>query len=323
MTQYLLRRALQAIFTLLVISVLIFSLISSVPGGILSAYSENPDFTQEDLARLREKYGLNDPIPVRYGKWLFNVLQGDWGNSFTSKRPALQEIGDRLPNTLLLMGLMFVMTLLIALPLGIYSALRQYSIPDHILTTLALAGQSLPTFWFGLLLIIIFSVLLKTPDGAPLLPSAGMMTLGKPFDLLDRIRHLILPVSMLAIISAASYMRYMRSSMLDVIHKDYVRTARGKGLPEKIVISRHALRNALIPIVTLLGLDLPNLFGGALFTETIFAWPGIGRLFFDSAMKTDYPVLMAVLMVYSFLIVLSNLLVDMVYTVLDPRIALE
>ncbi len=323
MTQYILRRALQAILTLLVISVLIFGLISSVPGGIMSAYSENPDFTQEDLARLREKYGLNDPVPVRYAKWLLNVLQGDWGNSFTSKRPALQEISDRLPNTLLLMGSMFLVTLAIAIPLGIYSALKQYTFFDHLLTTVALAGQSLPTFWFGLLLIIIFSVLLKTPDGKPLLPSAGMMTLGQPFNLLDRLRHLILPVSMLAVISAASYMRYMRSSMLDVIHKDYVRTARGKGLPEKMVISRHALRNALIPIVTLLGLDLPNLFGGALFTETIFAWPGIGRLFFDSAMKTDYPVLMAVLMVYSFLIVASNLLVDLVYTVLDPRITLD
>lgn len=323
MTQYLIRRVLQATLTLFVISMMIFGLISSVPGGIMSAYSENPDFTQEDLQRLREKYGLDDPIPVRYLKWLGNVLQGDWGNSFMSKRPALQEISDRLGNTLLLMGSMFVVTLLIAIPLGIFSALKQYSFLDHILTTIALAGQSLPTFWFGLLLIIIFSVLIKTPSGQPLLPSAGMVTMGKPFNLGDLIKHMILPVSMLALISAASYMRYMRSSMLEVIHKDYVRTARGKGLKENIVISRHALRNALIPVITLLGLDLPNLFGGALFTETIFAWPGIGRLFFDAAMKTDYPVLMAVLMVYSFLIILSNLLVDVLYTVLDPRISLK
>jgi peptide/nickel transport system permease protein len=323
MTQYLIRRVLQATLTLTVISMIIFALISSVPGGILSAYSENPDFTQEDLARLREKYGLDDPAPVRYVKWLGNVLRGDWGNSFTSKRPAIQEINDRLPNTLILMGSMFLVTLLIAIPLGIYSALKQYSLLDHILTTIALAGQSLPTFWFGLLLIILFSVVLKTPDGKPLLPSAGMNTPGKPFELLDLLKHMILPVSMLALISAASYMRYMRSSMLEVIHKDYVRTARGKGMRERIVILRHALRNALIPIITLLGLDLPNLFGGALFTETIFAWPGIGRLFFDAAMKTNYPVLMAVLMVYSFLIILSNLFVDVVYTYLDPRITLQ
>lgn len=323
MWQYLIRRVLQACLTLIVISIIIFGLISSVPGGILSAYSENPDFTQEDLARLREKYGLDDPVPVRYLKWLGNVLQGDWGNSFTSKRPALQEIGDRLPNTLLLMGTMFIVTLMIAIPLGVFSALRQYSALDHILTSVALAGQSLPTFWFGLLLIILFSVVLKTPTGEPLLPSAGMTTAGQPFSMGDLIKHMILPITMLALVSAASYMRYMRASMLEVIHKDYIRTARGKGLKEGTVIFRHAFRNALIPIVTLLGLDLPNLFGGALFTETIFAWPGIGRLFFDAAMKTDYPVLMAVLMVYSFLIIVSNLLVDVMYTVLDPRISLK
>lgn len=323
MWQYLIRRVLQACLTLIVISIIIFGLISSVPGGILSAYSENPDYTQEDLARLREKYGLDDPVPVRYLKWLGNVLQGDWGNSFTSKRPALQEIGDRLPNTLLLMGTMFIVTLMIAIPLGVFSALRQYSALDHILTSVALAGQSLPTFWFGLLLIILFSVVLKTPTGEPLLPSAGMTTAGQPFSMGDLIKHMILPITMLALVSAASYMRYMRASMLEVIHKDYIRTARGKGLKEGTVIFRHAFRNALIPIVTLLGLDLPNLFGGALFTETIFAWPGIGRLFFDAAMKTDYPVLMAVLMVYSFLIIVSNLMVDVMYTVLDPRISLK
>jgi peptide/nickel transport system permease protein len=301
---------------------ILFGLISSVPGGIMSAYAENTDMTQEDLARLRAKYGLDDPVPVRYVKWLGSLLQGDWGNSFVSKRPALQEIADRLPNTLLLMGVMLVVTLAIAVPLGIISALKQYTWFDNLSTTLAFAGQSLPVFWFGLLLIIIFHVTLRGPDGKPLLPGSGMATLGAPFSVVDRIEHLVLPVAMLAFVSAAGYMRYLRSSMLDVIHEDYIRTARAKGLLERMVIYRHALRNALIPLVTLVGLDLPSLFGGALFTETIFSWPGIGRLYFTSALKTDYPVVMAVLIIYSALIILSNLLVDVLYASLDPRIRL-
>jgi peptide/nickel transport system permease protein len=323
MVQYLIRRLIQAFFTLLVISVLLFGLISAVPGGVMSAYEENPDFTAEDVARMREKYGLDDPVHVRYLKWLANLGRGDWGNSFVSKRPALQEISDRLPNTLLLMGVMLVVTLLLAIPLGVISALKQYSIFDHIATTLAFAGQSLPVFWFGLLLIIVFSVTLKGADGRPLLPGSGMATLGAPFSIVDRIQHLVLPVTMLAFVSAAGYMRFMRSSMLDVINQDYVRTARAKGANRRSIILKHALRNALIPLVTLVGLDLPALFGGALFTETIFAWPGIGRLYFTAALKSDYPVVMAVLIIYSALIIASSLLVDVIYTYLDPRIRLK
>lgn len=323
MANYILRRLAQAVFTLFVISIMLFGLISAVPGGIMSAYSENPDMSPEDLARIKAKYGLDDPVPVRYAKWLGNAVMGDWGNSFVSKRPAMTEIAERLPNTLLLMGVMMVVTLLIAIPLGILSALKQYTWFDHVTTTIAFAGQSLPVFWFGLLLIIVFAVTLKGADGRPLLPGSGMATLGKPFSLVDRIEHLILPVTMLAFVSAAGYMRYMRSSMLDVIHEDYVRTARAKGLRETLVIYKHALRNSLIPLVTLIGLDLPTLFGGALFTETMFAWPGIGRLYFNAALKTDYPVVMAVLMIYSALVILSSLLVDVVYASLDPRIRLS
>lgn len=323
MANYILRRLAQAVFTLFVISIMLFGLISAVPGGIMSAYSENPDMSPEDLARIKAKYGLDDPVPVRYAKWLGNAVMGDWGNSFVSKRPAMTEIAERLPNTLLLMGIMMVVTLLIAIPLGILSALKQYTWFDHVTTTIAFAGQSLPVFWFGLLLIIVFAVTLKGADGRPLLPGSGMATLGKPFSLVDRIEHLILPVTMLAFVSAAGYMRYMRSSMLDVIHEDYVRTARAKGLRETLVIYKHALRNSLIPLVTLIGLDLPALFGGALFTETMFAWPGIGRLYFNAALKTDYPVVMAVLMIYSALVILSSLLVDVVYASLDPRIRLS
>jgi len=323
MTNYILRRLFQSALTLFVISIILFGLISLVPGGMMTAYAENPDMTPEDIARLEAKYGLNDPVPVRYLKWLGNTLTGDWGNSYVSKRPALQEISERLPNTMLLMGVMLVVTLLIAVPLGILSAIKQYTWFDHVTTTLAFAGQSLPVFWFGLLLIIIFHVTLKRPDGSPLLPGSGMATLGADFSLIDRIEHLILPVTMLALVSAAGYMRYMRSSMLDVIHEDYVRTARAKGLRERMVIYKHAMRNALIPLITLIGLDLPSLFGGALFTETIFAWPGIGRLYFTAALKTDYPVIMAVLVIYSGLIILSSLLVDILYAALDPRIRLS
>ncbi|MCG2786544.1 MAG: ABC transporter permease [Anaerolineae bacterium] len=323
MITYILRRLLQSVLTLFVISIILFGLISLVPGGMMTAYAENPDMTPEDIARLEARYGFNDPAPLRYVKWLGNTLRGDWGNSYVSKRPALQEIGERLPNTMLLMGVMLAVTLLIAVPLGILSAIRQYTWFDHVTTTLAFAGQSLPVFWFGLLLIIVFHVTLRKPDGTPLLPGSGMYTLGAEFSLIDRIEHLILPVTMLALVSAAGYMRYMRSSMLDVIHEDYVRTARAKGLRERGVIFKHAMRNALIPLVTLIGLDLPSLFGGALFTETIFAWPGIGRLYFTAALKTDYPVIMAVLVIYSGLIILSSLLVDILYAALDPRIRLS
>jgi peptide/nickel transport system permease protein len=323
MAQYLLRRLIQSTLTLFVISLVLFGLVSAFPGGIMNAYEENPDITAEDYARLRARYGLDDPVPVRYIKWLGNMLVGNWGNSFVSKRPALQEVADRLPNTLTLMGVSFIFTLLIAVPLGIISALRQYSVFDHIATTLAFAGQSLPVFWFGLLLIIIFHVTLRTPQGAPLLPGSGMMTLGAEFSLTDRIRHLVLPVTMLSLVSAAGYMRYMRSSLLEVISQDYVRTAFAKGNDYRGAIYKHAMRNALIPLATLIALDLPSLFGGALFTETIFSWPGMARLFFERALKTDMPVIMAVLMIFSALIVFSNLLVDVIYTWLDPRIKLS
>lgn len=323
MTTYLLRRLLQAVLTLFVVSLILFGLISVTPGGFMTVYAEKSDMTAADLARIRANLGLDDPVPVRYVKWLGNLLKGDWGRSLTSKRPVLEEIGSRLPNTLLLMSLMLICTLLVAIPLGILSAIRQYSLLDNVLTTVAFAGQSLPVFWFGLLLIIVFSVLLRGPDGKPLLPGSGMYTLGEPFSLWDRIRHLILPVTMLTFVSAAEYMRYMRSAMLDVIHEDYIRTARAKGIQEWVVIYKHALRNAIIPLVTLLSLDLPSLFAGALFTETIFAWPGIGRLYFTAALKNDYPLVMAILTIYSALIILSNLLVDLIYAMLDPRIRLS
>jgi peptide/nickel transport system permease protein len=316
-TQYLIRRLLQGLLTLLAITVIVFLLASAYPGGIMSAYEENPNATAEDLARLRAKYGLDDPLPVRYFKWLGNVARGDLGTSFVSKQPVLVEIGERLPNTLLLMGVALVVTLLLAIPLGIVSALRQYSLLDTILTALAFAGNSLPVFWFGLLLIIVFHVWLRW------FPGSGMTTLGKPFSLIDLAWHMALPVSMLALVTAAGYMRYMRSSMLDVKTQDYMRTARAKGLAERQVNLRHGLRNALIPLVTLLAFEIPALFGGALYTETIFSWPGMGRLFYERAVKGDMPMTMALVLIFSALTIVSMFLADIVYTLLDPRIKLE
>ncbi len=321
MTQYLFRRVLQSIPLLFLISVLLFALLQIIPGGLMAAYANNPDITSEDLARLEEQLGVNDPLPVKYGKWLGNVLHGDLGYSIYTHRPALEEIGDRLPNTLYLMGAAFIVTLLLAIPLGLLAALKPYSIFDFITTTLAFAGQSIPIFWFGLLLIIIFHTTLTNPlTGEPLLPGAGMSTLGAPFSLEDRLSHLILPVAMLALFQAGQYMRFVRASMLDVIHLDYVRTARAKGLPERVIATRHALKNALLPLVTIIALELPTLFGGAVFTETIFSWPGMGRLFITSAALFDYPVLMAILIINAALIILFNLIADVVYAMVDPRI---
>lgn len=317
MTQYLIRRLLQGLLALLAITVIVFLLASAYPGGIMNAYEENPNATAEDLARLRAKYGLDDPLPVRYFKWLGNVARGDLGTSFVSKQPVLVEIGQRLPNTLLLMGVALVVTLLLAIPLGIVSALRQYSLLDNSLTALAFAGNSLPVFWFGLLLIIVFHVWLRW------FPGSGMTTLGKPFSLLDLAWHMVLPVSMLALVTAAGYMRYMRSSMLDVKTQDYMRTARAKGLRERQINLRHGLRNALIPLVTLLAFEIPALFGGALYTETIFSWPGMGRLFYERAVKGDMPMTMALVLIFSALTIFSMFLADIVYTLLDPRIKLE
>jgi peptide/nickel transport system permease protein len=272
-----------------------------------------------------------NPLDSRYFKWLFAVVRGDFGQSNVEKRSALEMILERLPNTLLLMSIAFVGQLIVALPIGIISALRQYSVFDHVFTVLAYAGRSIPIFWFGLILIIVFHNGLDWPAwagdraGAPLFPGGGMYDVRLQRELgyvplWDRIHHLILPVVMLSVFGAAQYMRYMRSSMLEVIFQDYIRTARAKGLSERVVLYGHALKNAAIPIVTILALDLPILFGGALFTETIFSWPGMGRLFFRSAQRVDYAVLMGIVMINAALIVLFNLFADMVYAFLDPRI---
>lgn len=335
MTRYILRRLLQAIPVLFVISVIVFSLIQISPNNPLSAYQNNPNITPEDLKRLEDEYGLNDPLPLKYTKWLGQTLQGNWGDSFITHRPVLTEIGERLPNTLYLSLIAFALALAIAIPFGIISAVRQYSIFDHIVTTIAFMGQSIPIFWFGLILIIVFSVNLQNPFAGtdlfphpaplPMFPGGGMTTLGEgaPDPLVDRIWHLVLPVSMLAVFQLAQHVRYMRAGMLDVLKMDYIRTATAKGLRSRAVIMKHAFKNAAIPLVTIIALEIPGLFNGALFTETIFSWPGMGRLFFNSAERGDYTVLMGILMISASLIIFFNLIADIAYAFLDPRIRFD
>jgi peptide/nickel transport system permease protein len=273
-----------------------------------------------------------NPLDSRYFKWLFAVLQGDFGKSNVEKRPALEMIlKDRLGNTVLLMSMAIIGELIVAIPIGVVSAIKQYSIFDHVFTILAYAGRSIPIFWFGLILIIIFHNGLQWPSwagewaGRPLFPGGGMNDVRLERELgyvplWDRIYHMILPVIMLSVFGAAQYIRYMRASMLEVIHQDYIRTARAKGLAERAVLYSHAFKNAAIPVITVLALELPILFGGALFTETIFSWNGMGRLFFRSAQRVDYAVLMGIVMINAVLILLFNLVADIVYGFLDPRI---
>lgn len=325
MAAFAFRRLIGAIPLLLFISVTVFALLQAAPGGPTGAYMRRGgSISQADLAALEEKLGLNDPLPVQYGKWLSRVLQGDLGMAVSTKRPVAEEILDRLPNTVILMAVAWGVTLLIAIPVGILSAIKQYSRFDHLVTTVTFIGQSIPIFWFGLILMLVFYMKLENPStGDPLLPAGGVATMGAPFSLSDRIQHLILPVTMLAAGWVAWYSRFLRASMLETIHQDYVRTARAKGLSERLVVLRHGFRNAAIPLVTLMALDVPFLFTGALFTEVIFAWPGMGRLFYSAAERRDYGLLMAIIMITSALIILANILADMLYAWLDPRIRLS
>lgn len=314
MGRYVVRRLIQALPLLLGISVVSFAILLAVPGGPLSAYENNPEITPADLERLARAFGLDQPFHVQYLSWLGRFITGDWGYSYASNLPVLQLIGERLPNTLYLMGTVYIVTLAIAVPIGIFTALRQYSWFDHVATGATFAFLSTPTFWLALLLIIAFGLQLRW------LPLGGMSTPGADFDLADRLRHLVLPVATLSLVGIGSYVRYVRASMLETIHQDYMRTARAKGLHENTIVSRHGLKNAAIPLVTVAALELPELFVGALVTEQIFGWPGMGRLFWDAATRADYPVLMGILTVSAMLIILANLVADVCYGYLDPRI---
>jgi len=316
---YIARRAIQALFTLLIITVVCFVL-TRFSADPLAQYATNPNMTAADRAALRERLGLNQPLPVQYIKWLGLVVQGDFGQSFFSKQPVLGMIAQRLPLTLILMITAEIFTLSTALILGIISAVKQYSLLDNVITSFSFIGFSMPIFFIALGLMLIFAVRFKQM-GWPYLPTGA--DIWDPKDLGQLIRHMVLPVSALVIVQTANYSRFVRSSILEVLGLDYIRTARAKGLTERAVLYKHALRNAALPFVTIIGLDIPSLLGGALVTESVFAWPGMGRLFWEYAQRGDFPVVNGVLLITSSAVVLFTIITDLVYTLVDPRIRLS
>jgi peptide/nickel transport system permease protein len=321
MLNYTLRRILQSIPILFILSILLFALVRTAPGGPLATAYRNPNVTKEQIEILKKQLGLDLPLPVQYVRWLGDMLRGNMGDSIKFRRPVSEMIAERIPNTLILVGVSFVITLIIAIPVGIISARKPYSFFDYTATTLTFIGQSVPVYWLGLALILVFYVAIQNPfTGKPLFPAGGMRTIGGEDSLSDLAWHLVLPVVALSASWAAWYSRFLRSSLLDVQHEDYVRTARAKGASDRVVYYKHALRNAILPLVTLIALDLPSLFAGALFIETIFSWPGMGRLFWDAARGRDYPVLLAVVMIDAVIIIFCNILADVFYGVLDPRV---
>jgi len=316
MGHYLLRRMLIALPSLLGISVVLFTVLALAPGDPFSEMALNPNVPPEVQENLRKQFGLNDPIWQRYFRWLFAMLQGDWGFSFISRIDVDKLILGRLPVTLAVIGASQILALMIALPVGIYSAARPYSWFDRIASTLAFVGFSLPTFFTGLLLILLFSIKL---DWLPFVFRADISGTGWDW-WSQQIKQSIMPVLVLGLFQGASWTRYVRSAMLDVIRLDYVTTARSKGLRERAVIMKHVVRNALIPVVTLVALTMPQVFGGAIITEQIFRVPGIGSLLIDAILRNDTPVIMSVTFVLSCLVILFNLIADLLYGWLDPRI---
>jgi peptide/nickel transport system permease protein len=322
MSRYLARRLLQAIPLLIVISLLTFLIVEIAPGDAAQMYIDpNKGTDPAYIEQVRRSLGLDQPVYVRYVGWLGQTLSGDLGFSFRNRRPVVLEIGDRLPNTLLLSGVSLAFSFIIAIPIGVISALKRYTLLDYVLSTVALAGISIPIFWVALLLIQVFAIQLGW------LPATGMTDVRANHTgwqaTLDVIRHMILPTITLSLAQIAGWSRYQRSALLEVLGQDYIRTAQGKGLRERRILLVHALRNSLIPMVTLLGISVPTVVTGAFITETIFGWPGIGRLGVEAVTGRDYPVIMAVTMLSALLIVVGNLLADIAYAWVDPRIRYE
>lgn len=314
------RRTLQSVPLLLLISIVLFVILHNAPGGPLAPYLQNPHITPADIKRLEHNFGLDRPLYVQYLGWLGHVLHGDLGYSTSNSESVVAAILDRLPATLELMGGAFGLSLLVGVALGIFSALKPYSALDYAVTTLAFFGQSMPVFWFALMLQLALSVNGITAFGWRFaLPSAGMCTTDE-CGLGDRLVHLVLPTVVLSFAYIATWSRFTRSSMLEVIRTDYMRTAAAKGLGPRVVVLKHGLKNALIPVVTIVALSMPGLVAGAVVTETIFAWPGMGRLFYTALGQFDFPLLMGYLMMISLLVVLFNLAADVAYAWLDPRV---
>lgn len=340
MGQYIFKRLLQGIPLLLIISVVLFLLMMNM-GDPVATMGGRRVTRSSDYERLRRQLGLDKPIAVQYLYWLMGndwakvdmdgdgiaetqgtrlgVLRGDFGNSLVNRKPVLEVISERLPNTLILMLASEIIIILGALLVGVYSALRQYSLVDNLITTLMFIGYSMPIFFIALISMYLFAVLFKR-WGLPYLPTVGMFDPAAGKTTAQVLWHMVLPVLSISLISFAAYSRYIRSTMLEVMSQDYIRTARAKGLPKREVVFIHALKNASLPIVTVIGLDLPLLLGGAVVTERIFAWPGMGRLFLDHVDRTDLPVVMGILMLIAVAVVVFQIITDIVYAWLDPRI---
>jgi peptide/nickel transport system permease protein len=315
--RYVLRRLLYAIPTLLAISILNFGIIHLAPGGPTAVYASSPNVSPQQLAAIETRLGLHDPLPVQYLRWLRGMVVGDWGTSYKYVLPASQVVLERSWNTLQLMIVTIIIALLLSIPFGVLSAASNRRGVQYASSVASMLGISVPTFWLGIMILLVFSVRVR------IIPSGGMGTLGQGFNPLDWFRHVIAPACVLATLRIAGWSRYVRSSMLEVMGQDYVRTARGKGLREVAVLYKHELRNALIPLITLIGLEGGQLLGGAMITEVVFSWPGVGQLLDQSLTGRDYPVLMGAFMMMAVMVVLGNLLADVGYAFADPRVRLE
>jgi peptide/nickel transport system permease protein len=316
LSRYILRRLLIAIPTLIVISFVVFAILALAPTDPMAQFGADPRVPPEVRERIRESLGLNDPWPVRYVKWISSVARLDFGYSFMSRGPVMDLIGQRLPNTLAVVGVAYLIGVILAVPIGMVSAIKRYSMFDHLATTFAFIGFSVPTFFTGLLLIIIFSVKLHW---LPFIYDSTLKVTSLA-TLADQIKQSAMPITVLALFNTATIARYTRSEMLEHLPLDYVRTARAKGLKERFVVLRHVLRNSLIPVVTLIALGIPAVFGGAIVTEQIFRVPGIGELLVRSIGQGDTPVVAGILLIFAVLVVVFNLVADVLYGVLDPRI---
>jgi len=314
MTGYLLRRFLQAVVLLWIVTVVTFVLIHTAPGG--PAVLQNPDLGRDQVEQFRANLGLTDPLPVQYFRWLRGALRGDFGRSYNTVEPVLGLVATRLPNTLLLTGIAVGLALAIAIPLGVISATHRNSAFDRVIAGISFLGISTPVFWLGIVLMVVFSVQLRV------LPAGGMYQVGAAFSVGDRLRHLVMPVFVLLIANLAEVTRYTRSAMIGALGEDYVRTAHAKGLSARAVLFHHALRNALIPVITIIGVYLPRAVSATAITETVFTWPGMGQLAVQSAATRDYPVVLGATLAVAVFAVASSLLTDLAYGYVDPRIRL-
>jgi peptide/nickel transport system permease protein len=314
---YLTRRLLMGVLVLFGLSIIAFTMMHLAPGGPTAVYAVCPNFDARQLERIEELLGLNEPAVVQYVKWLRGVLIGEWGVSYRDGRPVTQVIFERVPNTVTLTFSSMVVAIGVGVPVGIFTAARAGTISRWIANMLTMIAVSMPTFWTGLMVILLFS------ERLGLIPSGGMFTVGADFSIADRLRHLIAPALILGTPSIATWWRYTHSGMVEVMLEDYVRTARAKGLSERVITYGHALKNVLITLVTLAGLEMPRLFSGALVTEAVFAWPGNGRLLVESLIRRDYPVVMGNFMVIALLVVVGNLLADIAYGFVDPRVRVD